>query len=130
MFSWSGAILFVHRYTAGSTSSGDKASKLHAKRGISVDTKLLNTSILKRKDTITKQMTRKKKAMYFKQPSEHVAKHHSGFYFAFFLFHQIKRTCQVQVGSRLSSLPASCRMIACEKQFPILNNQISDCLPT
>jgi hypothetical protein len=27
-FSWSAAILFVHRYTAGSTSSGDKANKL------------------------------------------------------------------------------------------------------
>lgn len=27
-FSWSAAILFVHRYTAGSTSAGDKANKL------------------------------------------------------------------------------------------------------
>jgi len=28
LFSWSAAILFVHRYTAGSTSAGDKANKL------------------------------------------------------------------------------------------------------
>jgi hypothetical protein len=28
-FSWSAAILFVHRLAAGSTSSGDNASKLH-----------------------------------------------------------------------------------------------------
>lgn len=31
IFSWSAAILFVHKYTAGSTSSGDKASKLQQK---------------------------------------------------------------------------------------------------
>lgn len=31
IFSWSGAILFVHKYTAGRTSSGDKASKLQQK---------------------------------------------------------------------------------------------------
>lgn len=35
LFSWSGAILFVHKYTAGSTSSGDKANKLHDKTTVS-----------------------------------------------------------------------------------------------